>query len=853
MVELRILGALRLTASHRPDVESIVHQAKRAALLAYLAGAVPRGPHRRDKLLALFWPELDEPRARAALSQAVYVLRSALGEHAITGRGDGEVGLNGDSVWCDATAFEAALDAGNSAEALALYRGDLLDGFFISGAPEFERWLDGERERLRRRASEGAWALSEAKASAGDAFEAARWGRQAADLMPADEAGARRLMKLLHALGDRAAAMQVYETVSTRLRQEYELEPSAETHALATSVRQEEQRAPALRSVGPASTPLAAVPVAVRRRIPLGWVAASVAVVTALAAGAWVWLHQREPSLRPLVRFTLEFAAAQPMASGIGGSTIALSPDGSRLVYLGAGEQGHQLFLRPMDRVEAVPIPHTRGAQLPFFSPDGEWLGFVMGNTIRRVSLGGGPAITVCTVATNVPGASWGPNGVIVFATPAGLWLVPASGGEARLLAASDTARGEWYRWPEVLPNGRAAVFTSVDGTGFHLGAISLETGAVVRLGLEGTSPRFLTPGYLLFARSDGVLLAASFDPNALRTTGPALPVTEGVLVGKAGAAKLGVSRAGAIAYVAEPPADRTLAIVDREGNAETVPVPPRGFHAARLSPDGRTIATAVHADDGDFTDIWVLDLTGNAFRRMTFDKGSLSPNWTPDGRRIVFATKPGGRFGWAVRWIPSGGADSGETLLPFAFWQFPAGFAPDGRALILQIRDNVTNLDIWMLPLQGEKRPQPYLRGPSDEHSPVVSPDGRWLAYVSNEDGQHEVYVRAFPTPGNPVQVSSGGGREPRWASSGRELFYRSQEGMVAVAVSTSPSFRVGRGTVLFDDKSYLAHPYGAAYDVHPDGRRFLMIRRGSESPQVVVVLNWFDQLRAAGGRELP
>ena len=851
MVELRVLGTLQLRASDRRPVESFTHQARRAALLAYLAAAVPRGAHRRDKLLALFWPELDQAHARAALNQAVYVLRATLGEDAVVPRGNGGVGLT-DVVWCDAAAFEAALDAGNSAEALALYRGDLLDGFFITGAPEFERWLQSERERLRRRASDGAWALAEAKATEGDAVEAVRWARQAANLTPADEAAARRLMTLLHALGDRAAAINAYETLSSRLRQEYELEPSAETQALAASIRQEEQRSPAARSVQPVVTPVPTVEVqARRRRLPLARVAVSVAGVAALAAGAWVWLRHRAPPQRPLVRFTLEFPPGQQMADAVGGTTIAVSPDGSHLVYLGRGPQGNQLFLRSMDRVEAVPIPHTRGARLPFFSPDGKWLGFVLGNAIRKVSLQGGPAMTVCRVTTNVPGASWGANGIVVFATPAGLWQVPATGGAPRLVAASDTSRGERYRWPEVLPNGRAAVFTEVDESGFQLAAVSLETGAILPLGQQGTNPHFIAPGYLLFARTDGAVLAAPFDPNAPRITGPALPVTDDVLVGIAGAARVGVSHTGVLAYVPEPSRDRTLAIVDRSGNAETVPVTPRGFIAARFSPDGRRIAAAVlSGEEGDQPDIWVLDRDANAFRRVTFDSGSLAPVWSPDGRGVAFATKPGGRhLGRAVRWVSADGADSATTLLPFALGQFPTAFAPDGRALLLQIRHTVSGWDIWILPLWGGRGPQPYLRGPSDEHSPDVSPHGRWLAYVSNEAEQDEVYVRPFPTPGTPVQISSGGGREPRWASSGRELFYRSRQGLVAVPVSTSPSFRAGRGRVLFDDKPYLADEYGVAYDVHPDGRRFLMVRLGSESPQVVVVLNWFAQLRAETG----
>ncbi len=849
MVELRVLGALRLTASDRRDVGSLERQARRAALLVYLAAATPRGSHRRDKLLALFWPELDEARARAALNQAVYVLRATLGEDAIVPRGDGALGVT-DAVWCDAAAFEAALNSGNVPEALALYRGDLLDGFFVTGAPEFERWLDGERERLRQRASEAAWALAETRAAEGDAVEAERWARRAVDLAPADEAGVRRLMTFLRGLGDRAAAVRAYETFIARLRQEYELEPSAETQALAASIRQEEQRAPTLRPVERAFRSLPAVLVPVRRRPPLWWVAASVVVATALAAGAGAWLGYRAPSLRPIVRFTLEFPANQQMATAVSGSTIALSPDGSHLAYLVRGPQGTQLFLRSLDEVAAVPIPHTLGASLPFFAPDGVWLGFVMGNTIRKVSLRGGPVITVCTVATNVSGASWGPNEGMVFATPTGLWRVSASGGDGSLLAASDTARGERYLWPEILPSGRAAVFTRVDDTGFQLAAVSLETGAVRPLGFEGTSPRFTTRGYLLFARRDGALLAAPFDPLAVRVTGPALPITDEVQVGIAGAAKLGVSGAGTLAYVPRAAADRTLATVDRVGNAETVPVAPRGYIMARFSPDGRSITTAIEPPGGEQPDIWVLDPTANTSRRVTFDSVSLDPVWSPDGGRVAFASKSGGRPGWEVRWVRADGSDSAGLLLPNELGGNSIDYTPDGRALVFQRRHPLTGLDLWMLRLDGARRPQPYLRGSSDEHSAAVSPDGQWLAYVSNESGRDEVYVRAFPKPGVPVQISSGGGREPRWAPRGRELFYRNEQGMVAAAVATSPSFRVGGRKVLFDDKAYLSHPVGAAYDVHPDGRRFLMIRRGSEGPQVVVVLNWFAQLRAVSAR---
>ena len=308
LVELRILGSVRLRASSGQDVEVLARHPKRAALLAYLAAALPRGPHRRDTLLALFWPESDAAHARAALNQALYVLRTALGDDAIVSRGDGDVGENGDVVWCDATAFEAVLDAGRPGDALALYRGDLLEGFFVTGAPEFERWLERERGRLRERASQGAWALAEQRATARDVVEAARWARQAAELSPADEAVARRLMTFLSGLGDRAAAIRAYEDFAARLAREYELDPSSETRVLADAIRETEPRpaeAPALRVAPTAPALDAGSPVSDLGQAPSVWrvrlrrrrVAAGLALLGAsLLTGGWLLFR---PQLRP--------------------------------------------------------------------------------------------------------------------------------------------------------------------------------------------------------------------------------------------------------------------------------------------------------------------------------------------------------------------------------------------------------------------------------------------------------------------------------------------------------------------------------------------------------------------------
>lgn len=300
MFELRVFGTLQISASDGRNLEVLVRQSKRTALLVHLAVAVPRGLHRRDKLLTLFWPESDDPHARAALNQALYVLRTTLDEHAIVTRGDDDVGLDHDVVWSDVAAFEAALDSQRFAEALALYRGDLLDGFYVTGCSEFEQWLERERRRLRQRAWEGAWGLAEARAAAGDVVEAQRWARWAFDLAPADEAGARRLMTFLDRLGDRAAAIRVYEGFARDLAREYELEPSAETQAQAAAIRQEQQHPAAVRvAKAVRRLPREVLVAASRSRLTRWFAGLAVAAVVALGAlGLWVRRLSEDPAVQ---------------------------------------------------------------------------------------------------------------------------------------------------------------------------------------------------------------------------------------------------------------------------------------------------------------------------------------------------------------------------------------------------------------------------------------------------------------------------------------------------------------------------------------------------------------------------
>jgi DNA-binding SARP family transcriptional activator/Tol biopolymer transport system component len=844
MIELRVLGSLELTGSGERDLEGLRRKPKRAALLAYLAAA-PNTFQRRDRLLSLFWPELDLAHARAALSQALHLLRTALGDSAIVARGDEEIALNGGIVWCDSRAFELALDAGRAAEALALYRGELLDGFFIADAPEFERWLDRERERLRHLASRAAWAVAEQRARDGDAVEAARLARRAADFVPADEAVTRRLMQFLRELGDKAAALRAYEAFASQLASEFEVAPSAETQALAAAIRHEPRFAnydssvttlPAPAASAPASGPTIGERQPRRNRVVAG------VVILALALSATIALGWHRSSARRLVRFALTFDGVPALASGIGGSTIALSPDGSRLVYVGVGKRGTELFVRSMDRLEATPIPHTEGGYLPFFSPSGEWLGFVLGNAIQKVRMSGGPAVTISTVTGNVAGASWGRSNVIAFATPAGLWRVPAGGGAPSLVAPNDLPHRVLYRWPTMLPGGNAVVVSRVDDGGSHLVGISLETGRVISLGLDGTAPCYNDRGFLIFARPDGILRAAPFDARAMRIAGDALPIAEGVLAGIGGATKLGVSDEGALAYVPETP-NRSVVIVDRSGHSTPLPIPPQHVANARFSLDGRRIAISLELVGGQ-SNVWVFDQLTKGRVPVTFDSGSVVPIWNPDGRHIVVASKPGGRLiGFSLRSATVDADEPTELVLESGPGQLPYTFTPDGKALVFRrIRGDRQN-EIWILPLVGNAKPYPYLSVAHNERAAAISPDGRWLAYISDESGRDEVYVRTFPHPGPAIPISVGGGREPRWSASAHEIFYRTDSEMVAARLRIGSPPIVESRRVLFDVRPYESWIDGAEYDVHPDGEHFLMIRRPSDHRDVVVVLNWFDQ----------
>jgi len=572
------------------------------------------------------------------------------------------------------------------------------------------------------------------------------------------------------------------------------------------------------------------------------WAVAGLATGIALWAA---WVHSR-PVLRarPVARFTLVLPPGAPLAEFSAGPTVAFSPDGSRIIYVSSASTGNQLFSRRLDQLDPVPLAGTQNARNPFFSPDGRWVAYFSGSRLYKLPLAGGPAAVVADVPGVAFGATWGTTDTIVFRLERALMKVAAAGGAPQLLLQSDTSRGESYMFPHYLPDAKALLLQIRTKGVDRLGVLTLATGKLTRFEQPGSNPRYVSSGHVVVATRSGTLLALPFDPSRLELTGSGVPVADGLVVGPGGGARMGMSRDGAFAYVSGPVALRELVMVDRAGRARVLPAEPQAYIAPRLSPDGRQIAAEVAELDLVNSDVWVYDMAQHTRTRLTFDQSAHRPIWTPDGRRIVYSR---GQFGQGdLYWIPADGSGPAELLLVAPEDQWAGDVTPDGRTLLFRSGGGGPVRSIYTLSLQGPRKAQPFLANQFDNHSPSLSPDGHWVASVSNESGRLEVYVRPFPGSGGRWQVSLDGGSEPVWAANGRELFYRNGTKMMVAAIALHPTFTVGARRELFEG-NYVNDPVYRSYDVTRDGQAFVMVRSPKPSADFIVVLNWFDQLRAA------
>jgi predicted Ser/Thr protein kinase len=600
----------------------------------------------------------------------------------------------------------------------------------------------------------------------------------------------------------------------------------------------------------PASAP-PAIPMP-RTRLLRRWaLVAGLACLVVVGVALRILMRTPTTVMRPVARLLmtlpandrLRLAATEP---------VALSPDGSRLVYVANRGGINQLFVRAIDSFDAKPIPGTEGAFGAFFSPDGQSIGFVAGSKLNKVSLSGGAPLSLANVLGD-RGASWGPDDTIIFTptTNVGLFRVPAAGGTPKPLTVPDRKAGEYgHLWPQFLPGGKAVLFTIWSGVGgidrAQIGLLSLETVKQKVLIEGGTYARYVPSGHIVYARAGG-LLAVPFDLQRLEVTGAPVSILEGVGMDPSfGSAYFSFSSDGSLAYVAGglSGADSTLVWVDRKGAAQPLPVPPRGYDSPRLSPDGQRLAVGIN---GTSPGLWIYDLERGTLTKL-IDAGVINPYpiWTPDGKRVTFKAPVGDPFN--LYSMPADGSGSPERLTTDENIKWPGSWSPDGRVLAFIEQGPTAVPGIQVVKLDGDRKPQPFSQTPTSKVGGVISPDGKWIAYESTESGRAEVYLQPFPIPGGKWEISTDGGTEPVWNRNGRELFYRGGNRMMAVDVVTQPTFTAGKPRLVFEGR-YVARTGGspANYDVSPDGQRFLMIKGSEETPatQINIVQNWFEELK--------
>ncbi|HXW08050.1 MAG TPA: protein kinase [Vicinamibacterales bacterium] len=588
------------------------------------------------------------------------------------------------------------------------------------------------------------------------------------------------------------------------------------------------------------------------------------AIALGFLAGVTLWRRPASLPPPPLARVMIELTPGQVLETGRF-SSLALAPDGTQLVYAASERDGPtRLFLRRLDETRPTAIPGTDGAQTPVFSPDGEWVAYYLDGALRKQALAGGVPLTVAE-APPVWSATWQGTS-LVFATTlpgTGLWLVSSDGGEPAQLTTP--AQGEsLHGYPQILPGGTHVLFSVLREGAWRPAILDLATREWRALGGDrvlGEAATYLASGHLVYAQSNG-LVAVRYRPPDGELTETPTPLLERLDRAPFGAVQFAVAaEAGALVYAPAGLglADRALLRVDREGRAALLLDSRLGFEHPVLAPDGQRVAVTVSSSEG--SDIWIVELERGTLARLTSDNASGAAVWSPDGLRIAYQSAVPGPSNLFWRAIddseahpvivgsgtsPPAWADDAVGVLPGtlptlsgANPQFPGSWGSVPPALAFHERKADGERDIWVV-LPGTE-PAPFLLTRFDEHSPRFSPDGKWLAYVSDESGRDEVYVQPYPGPGRKFLVSTDGGTEPVWAGTGRELFYRRGDDLMSVAIGPGAEFSASRPRRLFHLR-FDRPGNGPNYDVSPDGRWFVVVRR--EDPPTAgslhLVINW-------------
>ena len=609
------------------------------------------------------------------------------------------------------------------------------------------------------------------------------------------------------------------------------------------------------------SAPHAAPPTEPARRSWVPWAVTAVAVVIAL--GAMFLGGRSEPVPTELLHLSIPLPT-DVLLDDDQQTNLAISRDGSHLVVSIVRDEGTELLIRALDDPAVRLLPGTQNAFTPFFSPDGRWVGFFADGKVKKVSIDDGTLITICDAAGTSRGAAWGDNDVIVFPKhfDGGLFRVSAAGGEAAVpLTKLDAERRErTHRWPQAIPGSDVVLFTvaTLDSPEFYddatIEAITLSTGERKKI-YEGASlARYVATGHLLLAR-EGVLFAAPFDVDRLEVTGKPVPVVREVMGARnSGVVYADVSDTGLLAYFSGKSSTRRARLVWRYFDGRSEPVrgaSEEGYIDPSLSPDGKKIAMAIAADDGAFH-VWTYDIERETPTRLTFEGNNTKPWWTPDGKSIVFSSI---RDGQGAIYIMAADGTGEERLVHTieGVTVEPSDVSPDGRVTMIVYGSNRSDISVKSLDDLGSEATV-FSGGESAELHGAMSPDGKWMAYTSDETDSYDVFVRPFPGPGGRWQISKDGGIRPMWSRDGKRLFYRHGRRLygVDVEVGEDGAFRPGSQKLILEDlpRAQLAISYGVSLE----GDAVLVPEPVGDTgtpDEITVVVNWLDQMERILARE--
>ncbi len=582
----------------------------------------------------------------------------------------------------------------------------------------------------------------------------------------------------------------------------------------------------------------------------------------ALLVGTALGMLLRHPTTRTdsaVVRVLMtlpDSGGVQPLEN----AALAISPDGRRIAYIGPGRPGRMLWVREMSDFQGKPLPGTEGAQAPFFSPDGESIAFFgpgggsIGSLLVTPAAGGMVRTVVADSASSL-GGSWGRDGNIYFTGAGrGVARVPAEGGGVVALSHPDAVGGQEHDYAQVLPGEKGVIVQLWKGSPGEneIAAFSFATRKVTPL-VKGTYSRFLPPDKLLFGTADGRVFAVTFDVSRLAVTGEPVQILDNVQgESRDGTLQFAVSESGTLVYVPGAKTARQVVWVSRDGKDTPVDTSWVGaFNHVALSPDGSRLALTISGDNGDA--IWVKRLPNGSLTQLTLTGSSERPVWSPDGRTVAYlASRQGKHTAWMRR---ADGSNDEQPVNRNSPLLDEISFSPDGRRLILRTLGTGAGTRKLLTAAVGtDSAPRPLVRTEYDNFGAVVSPDGRWLAYVSNESHQNEVYVRPFGAVDSARwTISVNGGVEPLWSHSGRELFFRTPRGdVMAVPVAGGATFQPGTPLKLFANPQLLSDDHHRLYDISPDDRNFIMVRGSQKNAQTLgVVINWATEIQRLSKRK--